>query len=366
VAEVTKTVAGQAENNSPWIEIFRAGDYTAQGKAKITRADLERVIRNYDPSFHEAPVTVGHPKNDLPAFAWIDRLALNGDTLLAKEKQVDPQFNEARKAGRYKKRSAAFYQDADGNVTGLRHVGWLGAQPPEVKGLQNVNFEDKGREFITVDFGEEEVVADETKTMDERIRAFFAEMFTSKPGTATFSEADVKRIATEAVTAATAPLTAQITTLETNLKTQTTQFSEREKQFASGEVKQRATAAIGKLKAEGKWVPAFDKMGLDVVFDELAKTTTTIEFGEGDKKKTVTPLEALVLFMEGLPKIVPGGTHFTGQQSASAASGKGDPLSAAAYKRSSEKSISFSEAMEQIVRENPELVNAGSGTSGSV
>lgn len=371
MAEPTKTVDGVAlpADASPWIEIFRAGDYRPQGKALITRSDLERVIRNYDPTYHEAPVCIGHPKDNLPAYGWIERLALDGDKLLARERQVDPQFDEARKAGRYKKRSAAFYQDASGKVSGLRHVAWLGAQPPEVKGLQDVQFNDNGREFIELNFGEEESV-DENKVL-EGLKAFFAEkfpsMFGDKGGSKTFSEDDMKRVATEAATAAAQPLQQRVTELETKLKDQGTQFAEREKQIASTEVKQRGEAAIAKLKGAGKWIPAFDKMGLGLVFDELAKSTQTVEFGEGDAKKQVAPLQVLVEFMEGLPKIVPGGTHFNGSAAPKkGANTAGDALSDAAYKLAAEKKLSFSEALDQVAKEHPELVNAGTAAAGAV
>jgi len=83
----------------PWIEIFRAGDYRGANKGLITRADLDRVVRNYDPTYHEAPATIGHPADDKPAYGWIESLAVDGDKLLAREKQVDPKFDEARQGG---------------------------------------------------------------------------------------------------------------------------------------------------------------------------------------------------------------------------------------------------------------------------
>jgi hypothetical protein len=360
-----------AEAPRPWIEIFRAGDYRGANKGLITRADLDRVVRNYDPTYHEAPATIGHPADDKPAYGWIESLAVDGDKLLAREKQVDPKFDEARKAGRFKKRSAAFYCDADGNITSLRHVAYLGAQPPEVKGLQDLAFNDHGAKFIEVDFEEDETVTTEVKTVPEQIKegikTFFAEMFGGSAQPKTFSEDDAKRIAGEAAIAVSAPLQTKIAALETELKTQTTKFAERETAIAGGEVKQRATAAITKLKTAGKWIPAFEKMGLGPIFEELAKSTATVEFGEGAEKKTVTPLETLVLFLEGLPKIVPGGRLVE-----SATLGKRGPASSgsvfvdAAKARQKEKKITFAEAMSQIEEEQPELMRADASTSGAV
>jgi hypothetical protein len=292
----------------------------------------------------------------------------DGDTLLAKFKEVEPSFESAVKAGRYKKRSAAFYLDADGKIQNLRHVAFLGAQPPEVKGLKNLNFEDNGRTFTEVDFGEEEAVAAETdKTIREQIAAFFAEMFSKKPGEAvTFSEADAKRIATEAATAAAAPLQAKVTELEGKLTQQTAKFAERETAIAASETGQKSIDAVNRLKSAGKWIPAFEKMGMTKIFDELAKLTVTVEFGEGDAKKTVTPLELQVLFLEGLPKIVPGGRLTEISAPARARNGKDDPLTVAARARQKEKNITFGEALSQVAEEQPELTVAGNAAGGAV
>lgn len=354
-----------AEAPRPWIEIFRAGDYSKAGKGVITPADLHRVVRNYDPTYHEAPETLGHRSDDQPAYGWIDGLMVDGDKLLARERQVDPKFAEARKAGKFKKRSAAFYTDESGQVTGLRHLAWLGAGIPEVKGLQDVAFDDHGSSFISVEFGEDESVAD--KTVKEQISEFFAEHFGGKKSgeSASFSEADVKRIATEAVTAATAPLTAKIATLEADAKTQTTQFAERERKLTQTEHGQRATAAVAQLKGAGKWIPAFEKQGLPLVFDELAKITTTVEFGEGAAKKQVTPLGILVEFLEGLPKIVPAGRVAHGAPAAGKGNATGDPLTDLAKARAIEKKITFSEALSQIAEEQPELTVPGGAHAGA-
>ncbi len=349
----------------PWIEIFRAGDYTGANKGKITRADLDRVVKNYDPTYHEAPNTIGHPADDKPAYGWIDGLMVDGDTLLAREKQVDPKFNELRQAGKFKKRSAAFYCNDDGSIKGLRHVAYLGAQPPEVKGLQDVAFDDRGSKFITVDFGEDGTVA-ETKSIGEQVKDALVSLLGIGGGPKTFAESDVTRIATEAATAAAAPLQAKIASLETDLKNSTAKFAERETALAGGEVKQRATEAVTRLKSKGHWVPAFDKQGLPLVFDELAKITTTVEFGEGDQKKKVTPLETLVLFMESFPKIVPGGRVVEGGGASRGKGTTGDPLTDAAKARQKEKNITFGEALKEIAEEHPELTLAGSAAGGAV
>jgi hypothetical protein len=370
VSNLTKTADGSQEHGEAprgWFEIFRAGDYSKAGKGVITAADLSRVVKNYDPTYHEAPQTLGHRADDQPAYGWIDGLMLDGDVLLARESKVDPKFDEARRAGKFKKRSAGFYCDENGQITGLRHLAWLGAGIPEVKGLQDVAFNDHGSKFIEVSFGEDEDVAAETKTIDERIKAFFAEMFSSSAQPKTFSEADAQRIATEAATAAAAPLVAKVTELETKLGAQTAKFAEREAALAGGEVKQRATAAIARLKTAGKWIPAYEKMGLGLVFDELAPITKTVEFGEGDAKKTVTPLETLVLFFEGLPKIVPGGRVVEIAATGKTKASTGDPLTDATRARMKENTkLNFGEALAEVSAEHPEWTIPGGAVGGAV
>lgn len=373
VSNFEKKYCGAGEHSeSPdysngWIEIFRAGDYTKMGKRKITVPELQRIADGYDPSYHEAPVVVGHPTMDGPAYAWISELRVDGDTLLAKEKQVDPAFAELRNSGRFKKRSAAFYQDADGNPIGLRHVGWLGAQPPVVKGLREASFGDSTHNFEEYEFEEESMAGENEKSVPEQIKAFFAEMFGGKPGTqgATFSESEVKRVASEAVAAATAPLTNKIAKLESDLATQKSQFSEQQKSLAGSEARQRVDAAISRLKAAGSWVPAFDRMGLPAFFAELSRDNATAEYGEGDQKKTETALDFAVRFMEGLGKIVPSGTIYGGARSQGASTtSKDDPLTAATREyMKTNKDVTFGEAMIRVAAEHPELerVNQSAG-----
>jgi hypothetical protein len=133
-----------------WLELFRSGDYGDKGD--FSNSDLDQIVKNFSPSFHEPPVVIGHPEHDSPAYGWVDALKRSGEKLLGKFKEVDPKFEEMVKSGRFKKRSIALYQTAKGWM--LRHVGFLGAQPPEVKGLANATFSEDSIRFVTVTFGE--------------------------------------------------------------------------------------------------------------------------------------------------------------------------------------------------------------------
>jgi hypothetical protein len=135
-----------------WIDIFRAGDYGDKGT--YTPADLDAMVDNYNPARHEAPVVIGHPEHDAPAFGWVASLRRVGDTLQAKLRQIVPEFEVLVAQGQFKKRSVALYQTAKGLA--LRHLGFLGAMPPEVKGLTDLRlceFRDNGA-FVAVEFQE--------------------------------------------------------------------------------------------------------------------------------------------------------------------------------------------------------------------
>ena len=144
------------------IAIFRTGTHTAMDGATLTfgDADLIAMAAAYNPDRHEAPLVVGHPATDGPAYGWVKGLSLDGGVLYADPQQVDPAFADLVRAGRYKKISASFYPPgAAGNPAPggyyLRHVGFLGAQPPAVKGLKSAEFAgDDGAVTVTVDFSE--------------------------------------------------------------------------------------------------------------------------------------------------------------------------------------------------------------------
>jgi hypothetical protein len=142
------------------IEVLRAGSFTAMGgdPVEITAADLDALAAGYEPALHEAPVVVGHPAADAPAYGWVRGLRVRDDRLVADIDQLDPAFGELVRAGRYKKVSASLYRPGSSSPKPgawyLRHVGFLGAQPPAVKGLKSIALGDDGEGVVTVALGE--------------------------------------------------------------------------------------------------------------------------------------------------------------------------------------------------------------------
>lgn len=160
-------------------EIFRAGTRTdANGNTvTITEADLAAAAQAYDPKVHEAPIVVGHPKADAPAYGWVKSLGVQNGVLTADFAQVDEGFADLVKAGRYKKVSASFYPPTSPNnpkpgVWTLRHVGFLGAQPPVVKGLSAISFAEGE---VYVEFAEDAHL--QTASLLSRFRDWFIGRF---------------------------------------------------------------------------------------------------------------------------------------------------------------------------------------------
>lgn len=146
------------------IQIFKPGTVTSmEGVAvSFTAADLQGIAKRYDPALHEAPIIVGHPQHDAPAFGWVAGLSFADGALVADEQQVNDDFAELRRKGSFKKVSARFYTpDSKNNPTPgeyyLRDVGFLGAMAPAVKGLRTASFaDDAGSQLVVseISFGD--------------------------------------------------------------------------------------------------------------------------------------------------------------------------------------------------------------------
>lgn len=142
-----------------WFDVFRCGthlDHSGKWRT-FTEADIDKAIASYQSD--SAPIVVGHPTLNAPAFGWIQQFRRQGSTLQARASRVADEFADLVKRGLYKNRSISFNSDGT-----FRHVGFLGAAAPAVKGLEDIQFADKG-DFITMDTAEtvqaEQAVAQE-------------------------------------------------------------------------------------------------------------------------------------------------------------------------------------------------------------
>ena len=141
-----------------WIQVFKTGKHIdASGQEKEWRKeDLDQIIYSYNPQGHEAPVVIGHPEENAPAYGWVEALKREGEVLYAKLKNLVPDFVDMVRRGLFKKRSISVYPDLT-----LRHIGFLGAIPPAIKGLEDIKFQERDQTTISfsdfqdnINFGE--------------------------------------------------------------------------------------------------------------------------------------------------------------------------------------------------------------------
>ncbi len=329
-------------NSTKPLHIFKPGRRTAMSGVTLdfSESDLEASARAYDPTKHEAPIVIGHPKHDAPAYGWVKSLAAGAEGLNAEPHQVDADFAELVAAGRYKKISASFYlPDAPNNpapgVYYLRHVGFLGAQPPAVKGLKQAEFADaedgvvefgelgwgmetnaglwrRMREWLLAKFGQEtadqivpdwqiESIRESARQDDDVSRAAFADPVQPTP--------EEKHAVTPEQKAALEAENAQ-------LKQRLADAEAREKTAAAARRHGEHVAYAEQLVGEGRLAP---KQKDAVVAFLGAVAGAPLEFGEGDAKQPLAT--AFKSFLAELPKVVEFGERATKDKAAQSADG---------------------------------------------
>lgn len=155
------------------LHIFKPGRHTALSGATLefSALDLAKSAAAYDPAVFEAPLVVGHPSLDAPAYGWVSRLTAGAQGIEAHPHQVNAEFAEQVNAGAFKKISASFFlPEAPGNpapgVLYLRHVGFLGAAAPAVLGLRTPEFAADLAGIETIEFSTPEEIT--TVTPEEK------------------------------------------------------------------------------------------------------------------------------------------------------------------------------------------------------
>lgn len=166
------------------IEVFRPGTFKPMQGEPITysAADLRAIADAYDPDTAPAPIVVGHPDTDAPAFGWVESFDYDAtdERLFANLHEIEPQFANLVQSGRFKKVSMAFFSpDQSHNpVPGTwypKHLGFLGAAAPAVSGLKNAHFAGEADTVFTTAFGERGF--EETASILRTLRDFFIEQF---------------------------------------------------------------------------------------------------------------------------------------------------------------------------------------------
>lgn len=135
-------------------EIFKTGTHISdKGVTKDYSLDeLNFIAQSYKPEEDEAPIVIGHPIDNSPAYGWVSSLEVTEDGKLvadAPDEKLNPEFLSALKEGSYKKRSISLTPEGK-----LRHVGFLGGAAPAVKGLADIQFSHPSSTVIEFELNE--------------------------------------------------------------------------------------------------------------------------------------------------------------------------------------------------------------------
>ncbi|STZ63801.1 Uncharacterised protein [Moraxella lacunata] len=308
-------------------EIFIAGTRADNSgkEVTITPDDLNAIANGYNPSFHEAPIVIGHPDDNAPAYGWVKSLSAKGDKLYAEFGEMDEGFVGLVKSGRYKKLSASFYppkhpSNPKPDNWYLRHIGFLGALPPAVKGLSPVSFNDNTDGIVS--FGEltegEKLVFDIKNIVAKFFNFSESQPSTSEGDTANPSTDDMPKTDTDG-DGKSDDSNSNPNPNSTNNQSETA-MNELNDAVARAE---KAEAELAKFKAEqakkerdvanqvnanfaeslvkdGKIKPCDKELLTQVLNFAEFPNDTTADFGEGDDKKPLAA--AFKEFLGNLPK----------------------------------------------------------------
>lgn len=305
-----------------WFEVLKTGTFKDNsGKDHtFTEQDLDTIVKKYDPATNEAPFVVGHPKKDHPAFGWVEGLKREGNLLFAKGKQIVPEFETAVESGLYKKRSIALNPDKT-----LRHIGFLGAVPPAVKGLADVAFSEDD-EIQIYEFSEFSQTSWRINTVGRifsRLRDFLIEKYDLETADRIIDTWAVENLTsfddeTKVINAFSEIMEEILTMGDKNPKKtdpkDNAEFSEqlsvKDAEIAAlkaNNVKLEAanrqaefSEFCDKLVNEGKLTPAQKAYSLD--FMEALHEVGEFEFSEGDKREKKQAVDKFKEFLGTLPK----------------------------------------------------------------
>jgi len=344
-------------NTTKSIHIFKPGRHVtmAGDVIEFSEGDIAATARAYNPKLHEAPLVIGHPKTDDPAQGWAGSLFAEKRGLFAVPRDVDAAFAEQVGQRRYGKVSSKFYSPTSPSnpvpgVWYLRHIGFLGAQPPGVKGLDDPSFADGNddgcvafqepvefgdwddrtnaglwrglRDWLLAKFGQEEAdralpgwnvqsLADSAAQPEpDEVKAAFAD---AAPAGAFPAES------TEETHAVTPEEKAALEAENAQLKATLAQRDTADREAQAAKRHQDNAAFAEELVGKGVLAPKHKDAVVAVL--DLAATPgaegKSIEFGEGDAKQPL--VTAIKGFLGDMPKVVEFGEQATRERAAGAA-----------------------------------------------
>ncbi len=156
------------------LHLARPGRFTDMHGQDVTLTPdlLAQLAASYDPNIYRAPLVIGHPKTNSPAFGHLASLEATPEGLFGVPINVDPAFAEAVNSGKYPQRSLSFWPaDHPASPTPgrpyVRHLGVLGAVPPAIPGLRGADLADDPAGVATLAFSSAPLSPPEDSSMSD-------------------------------------------------------------------------------------------------------------------------------------------------------------------------------------------------------
>lgn len=260
---------------------------------EFSTADLDEIASSYS-SENPAPVVIGHPKDNGPAFGWWDKVERIANHLFAEvdDEKLDLNFQKALENRHFRNWSASVYRrDSTANPKqgklNLRHVGFLGAKRPAFGNLFNhpqnqFNFAESDSRIYTFEFME----YDSLKALETITLADIA------------SALGIEESALQAAIDQSKPepeMPAEFSEKESELSQREAAIAVRERALEA----QEHTSFCENIVNEGKPLPA--PQSEIVEFMVSLPKTEELSFSEGKKQKSVDWFKGL---LSNLPKQV--------------------------------------------------------------
>jgi hypothetical protein len=353
-----------------WMEIFSGGKQKdSLGREHDGDALIGSAVAAFDAGRHEPPVVIGHPELDSPAWGWIKALrqdVRDGRKVLLAKAELAPEFADMLRRKLFKKRSAAFYPDGS-----LRHVGFLGATPPAVKGLADCAFREGAapvfefsepgtagtlarvlrglREWLIAKDGQDaadrvvrEWDIEELQTLDKAPETEAPAPAFAGENEETMTEEEVRQKIAAAEKAAADKARDEVRR----------EFAEKEQKALAEARRKEARDFVEAMAAAGKITPAQRDGGLLALMESLAGQGAPAEFADGSPKDGLARMKE---FLQSLP-VSPLFSEAAGRAGEIPEGADKDAKTAVlARARAKTDGVSFAEGLVRTLKDHPEL-----------
>lgn len=326
------------------IPFLRPGKFTAMNgkEVQIDESTLDTIIeatKNFAYQDDDFPLVIGHPKTDSPAYGWINKnnIVKEGDVLvaLAEDENLVPEMKDWFGKKLYKKVSVKLRPDFS-----IAHIGFLGANPPAVTGLPSVALseDDKG---IEIEFAEYELSSwyfrnvsrifrriknyiiekdglekadalineyeiDELNTPPRIFQSEGSRSFTENENNNSIINSNEEEMKTlQELQDQVTELSAKITAQQAEITSLTTEKTAVVNEANSLKAQQKRNAFLAFCESDEVKNKIKDGEKAELVETLLAlDAVEAFEFGEGDEKKTISPVETVKGLLKRLPDVV--------------------------------------------------------------